>query len=132
MLYTAFSIFKSTPANTLDAGACTTLKNLMGTNEQAIYKIFEIFQNTTQSYREIVEAAVNLYTSSKQLLRTIAAMHLFAYLRLERVKYLLAVNNTKFMCFTAPNSIYEAARILKHFDVHGWTVGKSGVSVTLK
>src|SRR5574344_2109951 len=108
------------------------LNAVSGTDFKLAQKALTMLCNTTYSYAEVIAEALKYYQNSKRLLLTIAAMHLYCYMYLEDSDYLLAVNKDKFMCFDRPNSLYDAAEILKHFELHEWKVGESGIKVSLK
>lgn len=118
--------------HTINATTCAEIKAAIGINFELAKKVLTILCNTTYTYLEVVEAALKYYQNSKHLLLTIAAMHLYCYMQLEDTDYLLAVNKDKFMCFDKPKSLYDAAEILKHFELHEWKVGESGIKVSLK
>ena len=126
------SLLKLSPIHKIDASTCSTIKAAIGTNFDLAKKILTMLCNTTYTYYEVVDEALKYYQNSKRLLLTIAAMHLYCYMYLEDSDYLLAVNKDKFMCFDRPNSLYDAAEILKHFELHEWKVGESGIKVSLK
>ena len=89
-------------------------------------------QNTKKSYEEVADGAVKVYKEKKKLLRTVAAMHLYAYMHVENDDYLIATTSKYFRCFKCPNSIAEAYSILENFEVNDWRIGSSGISVSLK
>ncbi len=125
-------MLKRTPTSVIDAAACNVIKSAMGKDVKTVYNVLSALRNTAMDYREVTEAACNFYFNTGKLLLTIAAMHLYSYMHIEDTNYLLAVNNEKFRCFERPNTLVEAAEILKNFEIHGWKIGESGVTVTLK
>jgi len=132
MIYSVYNALGHTPSShDLNASSCEKLKQIIGADESSMFKVFQILQNTAKDNREVVEEAVELYKNTKHLLRTIASMHLYVYLKITNAKYLLALNDARFRCFNAPNNLFEAYKILSKFSVDGWSIGKSGVSVTL-
>lgn len=132
MIYSAYKAAGQTPASTvIDPTSCEKLKSYIGANETVMYKVFRALQNTKDDNLEVVQNAVQLYKNCKKLLRTIASMHLYTYLKISQAKYFLAVNDHQFRCFNSPNNLFEAYDILSKFTVDGWTIGKSGVSITL-
>ena len=134
ILNTVFKKFKLSPPSKLDAGACKELERVVSRDDDALYYVLDAFRNTSASHRPVVESAIaNFKNRSKHsLLSTIAAMHLYDYLKTEHTDYFLAVNNNQFMCFTAPTNVYQAASILEYFTIDGWQIGKRGMTVTLK
>src|SRR5574344_2173449 len=126
------SLLKLSPIHKIDSSTCQVIKAAIGTDFKLAQKALTMLCNTTYSYAEVIAEALKYYQNSKRLLLTIAAMHLYCYMYLEDSDYLLAVNNDKFMCFDKPNSLYDAAEILKHFELHEWKVGESGIKVSLK
>lgn len=134
ILNTVFKKFKLSPPAKLDAGSCKELERFASHDDDALYYILDAFRNTAVSRRPVIESAMANYKnrSKHNLLSTIAAMHLYDYLKTEHTDYFLAVNNNQFMCFTAPTNVYQAASILEYFTIDGWQIGKRGMTVTLK
>lgn len=134
ILSAVFRNFKLSPPGRLDAGACKELERFASHSDRELYYILDAFRNTTVSHRPVVESAMANFKNrtNHNLLTTIAAMHLYDYLRMEQTDYLLAVNNNQFMCFNAPTNVYQAASILEYFTIDGWQIGKRGMTVTLK
>ena len=134
ILNTVFKNFKIAVPAKLDAGSCRELERYASHSDKELYYILDAFRNTTQSHRQVIESAMSNYKNRTKhnLLTTIAAMHLYDYLKMEQMNYLLAVNNNQFMCFDAPTNVYQAANILEYFSIDGWQIGKRGMTVTLK
>lgn len=130
-LSTIFRQLGGAAPDKLDGSACQQLKKLMGSDINTIYKTIAALQNTAFDNKEIVDQAVQYYTQTGHLLKTIAAMHLFAYMLTEHIDYLLAVNEKCFRCFDAPKTFSAAVNIISKFEIEGWKVGKYGVTVTL-
>lgn len=120
------------PIHTINASTCQSIKQVIGIDFKLATQVLTMLRNTVYEYKEVIDEAVNFYKNSKRLLLTIAAMHLYSYMYLEKSNYLLAVNNDKFMCFDKPKSFVETAEILKHFELHEWKIGESGIKVSLK
>lgn len=131
-LYALYVALQHTPIqHDLDATTCESLKRMIGADENLMRKTFEILQNTKTNDLIVVNEAIELYKNTKHLLRTIAAMHLYAYLKIQTVKYFIAVNDKQFRCFNAPTNLASAYNILSKFTVDYWKIGETGVSITL-
>lgn len=131
-LYALYNTLQRTPIqHDLDATTCESIKRMLGADENLMRKAFEILQNTKTNDLTVVTEAVELYKNTKRLLRTIASMHLYAYLKIQNVKYFIAVNDDHFRCFNAPTNLLAAYNILSKFTVDHWKIGETGVSITL-
>lgn len=133
IMFYIYKMFNLVPSlDKFDLVFCQYIKTIIADNEDSMFKFFMLTQNTKKSYEEVADGAVKVYKEKKKLLRTVAAMHLYAYMHVENDDYLIATTSKYFRCFKCPNSIAEAYSILENFEVNDWRIGSSGISVSLK
>ena len=108
------------------------LKKLLGIDSKKIEKCFLHLENIENENETLAKQATEIYLEKKYFLKTLAALHLFIYLTLEKASYFLALNDKKFRMFTSPKSIKEAYDIIDNFEINGWKEGNPGISFTLK
>ena len=108
------------------------IKTAIGLDQNKAKQVFTYLQNLRRENESLARSAVQLYFDKKQLIRTVAAMHLYAYMNLEGDKYLLILNDKSFSLFKAPDSLYDAYAILENLAVKPWHQGEYGIKVTLR
>ena len=116
----------------LDEDNAMKIKHAIGLNEKLAMKVFTFLQNRQAENEGVSRTAVNLYFEKKQLIRTVAAMHLYCYMKMEQDAYLLLVNDEKFSMFKAPDDLAEAYSIIEKMSVKGWREGDYGIKITLR
>ena len=134
LLRAIFAKYKMTPPAKLDKQACKSLEQFALKSDADLRYILTECRNTSMTHIPVINSAMSSFRSRSQpdLLLTIAGMHLYDYLKLENSQYFIAVNDKQFECFVAPQNVYQAVEILKHFSIDGWQIGKRGVTITLK
>ena len=136
ILRAVFTHFKMTPPSGLDNKTCQALEQYVARNDAELKYVLTAFRNTQATRIPVIDNAMKSFKDRKDtrnLLNTIAAMHLYEYLSIEKSDYLIAVNNDKFMCFQAPTSVYQAENIIsEYFTADYWRVSKGGVTISLK
>ncbi len=80
----------------------------------------------------MAKTAAKMYFEKKQLMKTVAAMHLYSYMKLEKDQYILLVNDEKFSIFRAPDDLYESYDIIEKLNLKSWREGDYGIKVTLR
>lgn len=108
------------------------IKTAIGLDRNKAAFAFSCFQNIRNENESISRSAANLYFETKQFIRTVAAMHLFTYMKLEKSDYLLILNDAKFTIFRAPGDLLDAYRIVEKLSIKPWRVGEYGIKVTLR
>jgi hypothetical protein len=108
------------------------IKTAIGLDREKALRTFTYLQNLRNENEALAKSAVSLYFDKKQLIRTVTAMHLYAYMRVEKDDYLLILNDKKFMLTEAPKSLYEAYDIIDKLVVKPWHQGEYGIKVTLR
>lgn len=108
------------------------IKTAIGLDQQKAKQIFTFLQNLRNENESLARAAVQLYFDKKQLIRTVAAMHLYAYTRVERDDYLLILNDKSFYMAESPSTLYDAYEIVDKLSVKPWHQGEYGIKVTLR
>ncbi len=107
-------------------------KRGIGLNENSARRTFLFLQNIRNENEALARNAAKLYFEKKQLMKTVAAVHLFTYMKLEKDQYLLIVNDKKFAMFKAPDDLLEAYSIVEKLDIKPWREGEYGMKVTLR
>lgn len=107
-------------------------KRGIGLNENSARRTFLFLQNIRNENEALARNAAKLYFEKKQLMKTVAAVHLYTYMKLENDQYLLIVNDKKFAMFKAPDDIWEAYSIVEKLDIKPWREGEYGMKVTLR
>ena len=107
-------------------------KRGIGLNENSARRTFLFLQNIRNENEALARNAAKLYFEKKQLMKTVAAVHLFTYMKLEKDQYLLIVNDKKFAMFKAPDDLWEAYSIVEKLDIKPWREGEYGMKVTLR
>ena len=107
-------------------------KRGIGLNENSARRTFLFLQNIRNENEALARNAAKLYFEKKQLMKTVAAVHLYTYMKLEKDQYLLIVNDKKFTLFKAPDDIWEAYSIVEKLDIKPWREGEYGMKVTLR
>lgn len=108
------------------------IKKALGLNEKKAMQIFTYLQNLWKEDNGVSRAATKLYFDKGQLIRTVAAMHLYCYMKVEQNDYLLIVNDDEFRMFNAPQDLYEAYDIISKMSINAWREGEYGIKVTLR
>lgn len=108
------------------------IKTAIGLDKQKAKQIFTFLQNLRNENEALASAAVQLYFDKKQLIRTVAAMHLYAYMKVERDDYLLILNDRDFYISESPSTLYDAYDIIDELSVKPWHQGEYGIKVTLR
>jgi hypothetical protein len=108
------------------------IKTAIGLDKQKAKQIFTFLQNLRNENEALASAAVQLYFDKKQLIRTVAAMHLYAYMKVERDDYLLILNDRDFYLSESPSTLYDAYDIIDELSVKPWHQGEYGIKVTLR
>ena len=108
------------------------IKKALGLDEKRAMKIFSFLQNLWHEDDGVSRAATKLYFDKGQLIRTVAAMHLYCYMKVEKNDYLLIVNDDEFRMFNAPQDLYEAYDIISKMSINAWREGEYGIKVTLR
>lgn len=108
------------------------IKVAIGLDQDKARKVFTYLQNLRNENEALAKAAVQLYFEKKQLIRTVAAMHLFTYMKIENNDYLLILNDRDFMLSKAPSTLAESYNIVDKLAVKPWHQGEYGIKVTLR
>jgi len=116
----------------LSESVAKKIKTAIGLDQNRAKQVFTYLQNLRSENESLARSAVQLYFDKKQLIRTVAAMHLYAYMKLERDNYLLILNDKSFSLFKAPDTLYDAYAILENLAVKPWHQGEYGIKVTLR
>lgn len=116
----------------LDEDNAMKIKHGIGLNKNLAFKVFTFLQNRKAENEGIARRAVDLYFEKKQLIRTVAAMHLYCYMKMEDDSYILLVNDEKFSMFKRPDDLFEAYSIIEKMSVKGWREGDYGIKITLR
>jgi len=107
------------------------IKTAIGLDREKAKQIFTFLQNLRAENEAVARDAVPLYFEKKQLIRIVAAMHLYAYMKIEMDDYLLIVNDEKFSIFRAPDSLEAAYDVIEKMNLKPWREGEYGIKVTL-
>ena len=116
----------------LSEGNAKKIKTAIGLDKQKAKQIFTFLQNLRNENETLANSAVQLYFDKKQLIRTVAAMHLYAYMKVERDDYLLILNDKEFYMSESPSTLYDAYDIIEELSVKPWHHGEYGIKVTLR
>lgn len=108
------------------------LEKLLKDNPNAAKKVMLLLQNNEKESQSLASTMVELFNETGHLLETIAATHLWVYLKLQKANFLLALNDKVFAGFAAPQTLKQSYEIIKHFKINGWTTGNRGITFTLK
>ena len=108
------------------------IKVAIGLDHDKARSVFTYLQNLRNENEALANAAVQLYFEKKQLIRTVAAMHLFTYMKIENNDYLLILNDRDFMLSKAPSTLAESYNIVDKLIVKPWHQGEYGIKVTLR
>lgn len=116
----------------LSESVAKKIKTAIGLDQNKAKQVFTYLQNLRSENESLARSAVQLYFDKKQLIRTVAAMHLYAYMKLEGDDYLLILNDKSFSLFKTPATLYDAYSILENLAVKPWHQGEYGIKVTLR
>jgi hypothetical protein len=108
------------------------IKVAIGLDKEKARTAFTYLQNLRNENDALARSATELYFSKKQLIRTVAAMHLYSYMKLEKDDYLLILNDKDFMLCKSPENLGEAYDIIEKLVVKPWHQGEYGIKVTLR
>lgn len=133
IMFSIYRLFEKNPDYqdfTMDCAE--ELEQLLKDNPAQIKKVMLLLQNNEKESNILANEMEELFKETGHLLDTIAAAHLYAYLKLQKANYLLALNDKVFAGFETPKTLRQAYDIIKHFRVNGWTTGNRGITFTLK
>lgn len=116
----------------LSENVAKKIKTAIGLDRDKAKQIFTYLQNLRKENEAIARDAVQLYFDKKQLIRTVAAMHLYAYMKLEQNDFLLILNDKDFYMAKSPDTLYDAYDIIDKLSVKPWHQGEYGIKVTLR
>lgn len=116
----------------LDEENANKIKKGIGLDKQRAARVFTYLQNINHENEGMARTATELYFEKKQLIRTVAAMHLLAYMTVEKDDYILIVNDKRFSMFKTPANLQEAYSIVEKLNIKPWRVGDYGIKVTLR
>lgn len=108
------------------------IKEKIGLDRNKAKQIFTFLQNLRNENEALAASAVEVYFREKQLIRTVAAMHLYAYMKLEKNSFFLILNDKKFSIFESPKSLSDAYGIIDELSLKSWHQGEYGIKVTLR
>lgn len=108
------------------------IKEKIGLDRNKAKQIFTFLQNLRNENEALATSAVEVYFREKQLIRTVAAMHLYAYMKLEKNSFFLILNDKKFSIFESPKSLSDAYAIIDELSLKSWHQGEYGIKVTLR
>lgn len=108
------------------------IKEKIGLDRNKAKQIFTFLQNLRNENEALAASAVEVYFREKQLIRTVAAMHLYAYMKLEKNSFFLILNDKKFSIFESPKSLSDAYEIIDELSLKSWHQGEYGIKVTLR
>ena len=108
------------------------IKQAIGLDRDRARTVLTHLQNLRNENESLARASVDLYFDKKQLIRTVAAVHLYSYMRVEKDDYLLILNDSEFSLFKSPSNLYEAYEIVNALSVKPWHQGEYGIKVTLR
>lgn len=108
------------------------LEKLLQDNPSAAKKVMLLLQNNEKESQSLANTMVELFNETGHLLETIAAAHLWVYLKIQKANFLFALNDKVFAGFAAPQTLKQSYEIIKHFKINGWTTGNRGITFTLK
>jgi hypothetical protein len=108
------------------------IKERIGLNRDLAVRVFTFLQNLREENEAIAKTAAKMYFEKKQLMKTVAAVHLYTYMKLEKDQYLLLVNDEKFSIFRAPDDLYESYDIIDKLNLKSWREGDYGIKVSLR
>jgi hypothetical protein len=108
------------------------IKQAIGLDRDRARTVLTHLQNLRNENESLARASVDLYFDKKQLIRTVAAVHLYSYMRVEQDDYLLILNDSEFSLFKSPSNLYEAYEIVNALSVKPWHQGEYGIKVTLR
>lgn len=114
-----------------DLGELIDKKYKQNPNIEKIKKALEILQNLENYSEGLTDLFSKLYLSKKNFFLTVAAMHMFAYLKLQKANYLVMTNDESFRVFKAPSNPEEAYTLVSNLKVETWSFNKKGISVSL-
>lgn len=129
-IYRLFGTNPDFPDFTMDCA--NELEELLKKNPSATKKVMLLLQNNERESNVLANEMTELFNETGHLLETVAAAHLYAYLKLQKANYLLALNDKLFAGFAAPQTLKQAYDITKNFKINGWTTGNRGITFTLK
>lgn len=131
-IYSVFDGHKN-DYNSLSKEAIDDLTTIALRNTSRVKNLMKQLQNTDEHDDVLARKMADAFLQSHDLATTIAAAHLYKYLKIMRANYLFAINKTDYASFKAPNSYEEAFKLIKnHFSVSGWNEGNTGISITLE
>ncbi len=134
IMFSIYRLFNTNPDYEDFTMNCSEdLKQKLIDNPSTIKKVMILLQNNTKESNSLAEDMTALFNETEDLLNIVAAAHLFAYLKLQKAKFLFAINEKSFAGFETPQSLKQSYEIIKnHFKVNGWTTGNRGITFTLK
>ena len=102
-------------------------------NPSLVKKTMVLLQNNEKESNHLADEMTELFNEKQDLLNIVAAAHLFAYLKMQKAKFLFAINKTEFAGFEAPQNLKQSYEIIKNnFKINGWTTGNRGITFTLR
>ena len=132
-MFAIFNIFSVKPeGKDLTIDSIEKLQKLLLQNKEQTKKVMMLLQNLRNPSESLANQMVELFNQSEDLKTTIAASHLFAYMRLQKANFLFALNDNTFSGFAAPKNLKEAFEIMRKFNINAWMIGNSGISITVK
>lgn len=116
----------------LNPDVAKKIKEKIGLDRNKAKQIFTFLQNLRNENEALAASAVEVYFREKQLIRTVAAMHLYAYMKLEKNSFFLILNDKKFSIFESPKTLSDAYAIIDELSLKSWHQGEYGIKVTLR
>lgn len=133
LMYSIYSVFNTNSSEKgLTLETIDELGKLLLNNPSRQGKVLTLLQNLKNHSAGLTNQMAELFNRTHDLRLVIAAAHFYAYMKVQKANYLLALNDNVFWGFKAPNSIDEAAETMKHFNINGWMTGNRGISFTVK
>lgn len=133
LMYSIYSVFNTnTSENGLTLETMAELEKLLLNNPSRRNKVFSLLQNIKSPSASLTSQMAELFDSIRKLPPVIAAAHFYAYMKIQKANYLLALNDNVFWGFKAPNTLAQAAETMQHFNINGWMTGNKGISFTVK
>ena len=133
LMFSIYRLFNTNPdSNDLTMDCAKDLEKKLIDNPSLVRQTMLFLQNNIKESGVLANQMTELFNEKHNLLNIIAAAHLFAYLRLQKANFLLAINDKAFAGFKAPDNLKQSYDIIQHFNVNGWFTGNRGITFTLK
>lgn len=135
LMFSLYRIFNTNgDSKSLTMENISNLEQILKENKEKQKPVMLLLQNRKQEDNNLANAMVELFNEKGNLLKVIAASHLYNYLKVQNANFLFAINTDKmiFSGFSTPKDLNHAYSLLDNFTINGWATGNTGISISLK